>query len=635
MLLITLAIAAALVVAGGATVVARSRVRTRPQPLDLTITDGAFSRLAADRLGASPSTASLELANGTVVTAEELLASAGEGDRAHPTGKRAGHANPAGSLGSPEAQNAAALTALTAGAGGVEYLRLVANLDQNVLQALTAISGRQVDSLGDLRSAVDAKDYDLFSIKLRGHIAEQDAFDHLQDAGMDVQWPVGGATPYGDPSNPGYDLVVNGHEVNVKVVGDANSLSEHFDRYPDTPVVLNVDAKNIPDDAIHFDSSTGLDPSDLVGDHVVLVDDALRLTGIEALQDHAADAVDFDAADVGDAAPGIGVLIRVVRAGYREGKLLHDGKTDGRRAAKNVAIDVGVAGGGALAVGKAGFMGGAAIDAMFLGATGGAFAALGGLGGAILGGMAGGKVANDVKAGPLREATGKLERELKSFNSLVEAQSAQAERRLNKATSRREVQLQGELDQRHAEYQDTLEGFAAQVAELALGTHTQRVGWFDQTHAELRELLVRQRTEVENGSRFNRSRRLAAVEANEEHLVTWARAATEALEVSEHTECGAERFYDVLAAAPRGHRLLEAWLDDVISSGARSLQLATAAHAEFSRDVKALRADAVSDLNQARADEVAAAQSRIQDGAKVVEKAKRKVIRERNALGLS
>ncbi len=232
------------------------------------------------------------------------------------------------------------------GAVGVTALADWWHVDENVSKAVEALTHEHVSNSWEMWSAVqnhfDSIGPGLF-MSLRGHVGEQMVAEHLEQAGLRVEWPHAS-------NQPGWDLDVQGTLVNVKVIGDAaGTLQEHFARYPNIPAVVNADADHLPADALTFDPAHGLDPSVLVGDHLTLVDQALDL--------HEASSAVHDAfgadALTDTHIPVVGVLVTAVRSGVREGKLVRSGDTDRRRAVKNVAVDTTARGVGVIAGAKA------------------------------------------------------------------------------------------------------------------------------------------------------------------------------------------------------------------------------------------------------------------------------------------
>lgn len=75
---------------------------------------------------------------------------------------------------------------------------------------------------------------------LIGYTAERVVASQLIRGGHVVEIPS-------SASQPGYDLLVDGHEFQVKCIGteSLDILERHFDKYPDTPVVVNSEVVNM------------------------------------------------------------------------------------------------------------------------------------------------------------------------------------------------------------------------------------------------------------------------------------------------------------------------------------------------------------------------------------------------------
>ncbi len=154
-----------------------------------------------------------------------------------------------------------AVSAVTAG----EIYWHAAAVDQRVLNA--ADFSRAAD-LGDpLAFAVHARQFAErgADYALRGYTAEQIVLDHLVSLGHHVAVPATGNTP-------GYDLLVDGTPVQVKCGESVSLLREHFERFPNIPIIANPElaeaAKELDAPWSHLVSSLpGLDMqsvSDLV-----------------------------------------------------------------------------------------------------------------------------------------------------------------------------------------------------------------------------------------------------------------------------------------------------------------------------------------------------------------------------------
>jgi len=227
-----------------------------------------------------------------------------------------------------------------AGLFGSEIIHKFLMVDDYVYEGIGRLAGQQFDSFADLSARVQTYEQDFFGgltegslRKVGGHIAEPYVADHFASAGLDVQWP--------DASNQaGWDLLIEGHEVNVKLVADAEHLAKHFRDYPDIPAVVPGDMANIPENAIHWDPSAGVDELFNIfssgQEKLILVDDALSHADV---MDQTADATD---ALVGssDLVSSHMPWVTLALSGWREAKLLQSGKTDFLSATKNASLDV-------------------------------------------------------------------------------------------------------------------------------------------------------------------------------------------------------------------------------------------------------------------------------------------------------
>ena len=183
-----------------------------------------------------------------------------------------------------------AVGAVTAG----EIFWHAAAIDRRVLNA--ADFSRTAD-LGDpLAFATHARQFAEHGADyaLRGYTAEQIVLDHLVSLGHHVDIPA-------TSNMPGYDLLVNGLPVQVKCGESISLLREHFERFPDIPVIANLElvkaAKELDTPWSHLvDGLPGFDlPT--VGDQV------------DAALSHAEEITDLDVI-------GFGLAGGWVRGGY-------------------------------------------------------------------------------------------------------------------------------------------------------------------------------------------------------------------------------------------------------------------------------------------------------------------------------
>lgn len=267
------------------------------------------------------------------------------------------------------------------------------SIDPNMLAAFENFTHQQVDGFWDLATVAHASHYDLtnawWTNQFPGHIAEQQVYQHLVDSGHAVTFPIA-------PNNPGWDLNVDGHLVNVKNYADLHGLSSHFSQHPDIPVIANFDGANPPADVVNFFPGDHLAGSTLSAHNQLILDHGLtHASSVDAMA-HAQDlSAHHGIAQHGLHAHAFPIGAFVV-SGYREGKLLLRGDTDPTRAAMNLGIDVVAVGGGA----KVGGAAGAIVGAHF----GGVGAIPGALVGAMIGGISGRIGAGVLRGRPLKQA---------------------------------------------------------------------------------------------------------------------------------------------------------------------------------------------------------------------------------------
>jgi len=145
--------------------------------------------------------------------------------------------------------------------------------------------------------------------RLQGYVFERMAALSLRQSGAVVEFPD-------SPSEPGWDFLVNGEQVQAKCGLSPHLVSDHLARYPDIPrVVVNEDL------ASHFGDNAHIMPIHGVTQEFV------RSTTEDSLGD-AADMLDLHLASVVPA-------ISVIRNAYH----LWRGNTDWSALAGNVATD--------------------------------------------------------------------------------------------------------------------------------------------------------------------------------------------------------------------------------------------------------------------------------------------------------
>lgn len=252
--------------------------------------------------------------------------------------------------------------AATAGGGDLEAavvggtltlggLWALSQIDRTVLDALTFSSAGHPDSFWRLRDIADGMEGSGgAATRLSGYVAEQQVALDLSRAGHEVEFPS-------SASQPGYDLLVDGHPVQVKCSLSADYVMGHFERYPDIPVVVNAEL------------------AEQLGDHpLVWVDHALSHSEIHETTDASVAAL----ADFGDADGLLPIpVLSLAFAAYRNYGDLRDGHIDEGVFAQRVGVDTAgrVVGGGAGtliggAIGSIGGPVGAAVGAGLAGFLG-------------------------------------------------------------------------------------------------------------------------------------------------------------------------------------------------------------------------------------------------------------------------
>ncbi|MDQ1248180.1 MAG: hypothetical protein QG597_2552, partial [Actinomycetota bacterium] len=583
-----------------------------PEPAFAT-RPGAFRALALGTGVLDPGRAELALRDGTSVVWDPPVLTLGVG---------LGPENTTASPGSSDWRDALWVAAPEAGLLGVAVADTVRSqllLDDSVLAALSQLSGTQVDGLADLRSVMDWKDYQLDSVKIQGTVAEQVAGEDFAAAGHNVEFPQAS-------NNPGWDFTIDGQEVNSKLTVDYDNVANaHFSEYPDIPVVINADAANIPTDAIYFDG-TPLDPADIIGDNIVIVDESLSLSGVNDILSDTGVAADGVELDDGGIVPGLSLVIAAVRSSYREGKLLNKGKTDWGRAAKNVAVDTGAKGGGALAGGLAGAKTGALIDLATGGATFGLGALTGGLIGAVAGGLIGGKVAESVKLKPLYDAQDGLERRLRQLDSSIHEAQEIANARLDDALQDKQAQFDRSAALAHEEFQLGLEAGRREITRVSLLSPEETRALLDAGHDLVQAERDAFKSTFDQRPWIDRTLNRDALERVDRAADAWNRGAELEREISSPSAQATEGAFDLVMALPGGRRAAEAFLHRIEATRVEARAAATSANDSLVHTIVAMRAASVAALELDAQQISEEAQDAIKPQIDKVAKAKDKVL---------
>jgi hypothetical protein len=281
----------------------------------------------------------------------------------------------------------AGISAAEVGAVGAcsvyDAIRTLVMVDDRVLDAIDFSRGgvaagfeRVQDHLAT-RVATAGETGSALKDNLLGFYADQMTAAHLAAEGHVVEFAHGTA--------PGADLLVDGHPYHVEIGLDPTLVKQHLAQFPDVTVVVSQEL------APHFEGVAN-----------VLADPALSHAD-------AADHVQKTIERVGEIGkpdmhfPFITFTIAV----FAYAPLVFRRRLSVRDAARFTALDTGLLGGGAMALGKAG-----SLVGLGLGPVG---AAAGGILGALAGGLGGAAGASWLKGRTHRGAVARFERELEEF----------------------------------------------------------------------------------------------------------------------------------------------------------------------------------------------------------------------------
>ena len=310
-------------------------------------------------------------------------------------------------------------------------------IDDHTYEGISRLSGENIDNFSDLSAKLETYAHDSQGLtegalnKLKGHVAESHVAKHFEETGVEAVWP--------EASNQeGWDLLLNGNQVNVKLVNDANNLLAHFKEHPEIPVVIPSDADSIPETAFHFDPSEGIDHLfDYLKDNpenAVIVNEQLSYIGIEENLEAGTDL----ALGVDEGIPGFNFpLITTAVSGWREINLLEKGDTDIESAIKNAGLDiagVGVGAGIGMAIGTAILPG------------------IGTAAGGFLGSMIGRKVTKDIKLIPFKDAQKVWKKAVKEFKQKAQKSAVKYKQQFNQS---QKIE-QSNLDQQALRIKDTI-----------------------------------------------------------------------------------------------------------------------------------------------------------------------------------
>lgn len=317
---------------------------------------------------------------------------------------------------------------------GFDLLQDFSQVDEYVYMGMEKLTNQQFDNFSDLSQKIGEYQHSFWSgmseegiNKIAGHIGEVYAADHLETAGVSVEWP--------DVSNQiGWDLLVDGHEVNVKLVADYSSLSEHFAKYPDIPVLVPGDMENLPSNAIYLNTTDGIDQMMAAlgsgQEHLVIVDSALNNADVISQAERATDVLLGSPDIIGSHLPVLTILF----SGWREASLLAEGKTAVTHSLKNISLDTAGTGVGGAAGAKAGALIGTAMGPVGMAAG----AVVGGIGGAVIGRF----LTNKVKQAPYKSAIESYKTEAEKLNALVRDETETLAKNIEEMTTTKQKEME-------------------------------------------------------------------------------------------------------------------------------------------------------------------------------------------------
>jgi len=312
-------------------------------------------------------------------------------------------------------------TAVDAAVSSLPSLYHLSQIDWNVVEALKFSSGasHNLDNFTHLKDYLDAHYFkvdvpDGFLRRLHGYVGEQIARDVAQDSAHRVEFPE-------TPNQPGYDMLVDGDPVQVKVGKHAaQNIGEHFEKYPDIPVVTD------PEAAAQFADSGLVDGMpELAPDNIDQVTDQ-TLDGIDGLD--------------GDQTHGVVPIFTAFRSGIRELELLVRGNTDLEHSAKNVGLDIAGVGIG----GTIGAIAGAGVGGALFGPSGVSYGEfLGGLAGAAIGKA----ISNEVKYTPFKNALAAYQNHSKHVRECLQARETEKQKEYAEYVEEQERALSANIEE--------------------------------------------------------------------------------------------------------------------------------------------------------------------------------------------
>lgn len=121
-----------------------------------------------------------------------------------------------------------------------DFLYDMSSIDTNVIEALNFASKDNVDSIFSFAYKSEeildgpANSIEGRLVRLRGYVGERIAGLSYKSDGMEIDFPSSAV-------EPGYDILIDGQPFQIKCSAEIDVITEHFEKYPDIPVIGNVE----------------------------------------------------------------------------------------------------------------------------------------------------------------------------------------------------------------------------------------------------------------------------------------------------------------------------------------------------------------------------------------------------------
>ncbi|WP_227938283.1 hypothetical protein [Alkalihalobacillus deserti] len=138
----------------------------------------------------------------------------------------------------------------TLAVGGIsvgDFLYDYIRIDPHVVEAIDFARSDQIDSIfafSEFSKGIDPNSVENIS-QMQGYVAEKMLAMELTAKGHEVSFPTAS-------NEPGWDILVDGEQFQVKNLSDPSGIYEHLSKYPDIPVYINADL------AHHFEGNSSV-----------------------------------------------------------------------------------------------------------------------------------------------------------------------------------------------------------------------------------------------------------------------------------------------------------------------------------------------------------------------------------------